>query len=112
MPKNKSGIFEEIYKIVRLIPAGKVATYGQIAKIAGGCNPRVVGYAMASIKSDMKIPWHRVINSKGEISLRDGEGKSFQRELLESENIKFTDSGKISLKLYQWNATDYIEKNN
>ncbi len=59
--------YEKIYQVVRKIPLGKVATYGQIAKIVDRCTPRMVGYAMAASKG-ADVPWQRVINYKGEIS--------------------------------------------
>ncbi|MEA3267327.1 MAG: MGMT family protein, partial [Candidatus Fermentibacteria bacterium] len=80
--------------------------YGQIAAIAG--NPRAsraVGYALRAAPSGVEMPWHRVVNSKGEISLRNtlqGDDDRFlQRILLESEGIVFTKSGKVDLAIYQ-----------
>ena len=67
-------LYDDIYQVVKQIPPGKVSSYGRIARIVG-CNARQVGYAMAATPSGRDIPWHRVINSKGEISLRkDGKG--------------------------------------
>ena len=63
-------IYKQIYEIIRLIPSGKVATYGQISEIVGYCTARMVGYAVSSIPLSSVIPWQRVINYKGEISLR------------------------------------------
>ncbi|MGB7085181.1 MAG: MGMT family protein [Phormidesmis sp.] len=97
--------YPKIYDIVRRIPYGKVATYGQVADLAGLMgNPRVVGYALYRLVSDeTDIPWHRVINAKGEVSrssLRDGND-DLQQLLLEQEGIKFV-KGKLELKRYRW----------
>jgi methylated-DNA-protein-cysteine methyltransferase-like protein len=96
--------YEKIYAVVRKIPAGKVATYGQIAELAGlGRQARLVGYAMHNVPEGEEIPWHRVINSKGEIS-RYGEEQwiEYHRSLLEAEGVTFNQKGKISLSVYQW----------
>ena len=85
------------------IPSGRVATYGQIAKLAGiPGQARQVGYALSASK-EIHIPWHRVINTRGEISPRsNSDFERLQRELLEYEGMNFDEQGKISLQLYQW----------
>lgn len=98
--------YEAIYAIVRQIPYGKVATYGQIADLTNRLgNARLVGYALHRIPlNQLDIPWHRVVNAKGEISysiFREG-GDYLQRTLLEEEGVIFNDVGKIDLKIYQW----------
>ena len=87
-----------------MIPLGRVATYGQVARITGGCTPRQVGYAMSSVPHSSQVPWHRVINSKGRISVRSstGEVSAQQRAMLESEGVEFDESGRIDLLLYGW----------
>jgi methylated-DNA-protein-cysteine methyltransferase related protein len=100
--------YTQIYDIVRKIPKGQVATYGQIAELAGlGGKPRVVGYALFNIQDPTTdIPWHRVINAKGEVSyspFRDGMDH-LQRSLLEGEGITFTQQGKVNLRQYRWPA--------
>jgi len=94
----------KIYEAVKLIPAGKVATYGQIAEIAGFPHQaRMVGYALHSTPEEIKIPWHRVVNSQGKISLRGSAcGGDMQRALLENEGVKFSEKGTISLTKYRW----------
>jgi methylated-DNA-protein-cysteine methyltransferase related protein len=93
---------EKIFSVVREIPQGKVCTYGQIANIIGIKSARVVGYAMAAAPFD--IPWHRVVNSKGMISIRKGgEESSSQRELLLQDGIIFKKS-KIDLREYLWES--------
>ena len=98
-----SFIYKKIHHIISLIPSGKVATYGQIAGIVGGCTARMVGYATSAIPKDSDIPWQRVINYKGSISPRSsGFGEFFQQKLLESEGIKFNQKGKTNLEHYLW----------
>ena len=96
--------YPKIYDVVRLIPAGKVATYGQVAELAGLIGkPRVVGYALYRVVTSSDIPWHRVINAKGEVSrsaLRDGND-DLQQLLLEEEGIVFV-KGKVDLRRYRW----------
>jgi methylated-DNA-protein-cysteine methyltransferase-like protein len=75
---------QAIYKVVRQIPKGKVATYGQIAKLVGRCTARMVGYSLAALPTGTGVPWQRVINSRGEISTRSrGDGSIRQRRALE-----------------------------
>jgi methylated-DNA-protein-cysteine methyltransferase-like protein len=98
-----SGVHENIHNIVRLIPSGRVATYGQIAAIEGRCTPRMVGYAMASIPDGSDVPWHRVINSRGTISFAPGsDGHALQRAMLESEGVAFDDGGRVDLERFGW----------
>lgn len=104
--------YDDIYRIVRQIPKGQVATYGQVAELAGLYGkPRLVGYALYRVDMRLSdIPWHRVINAKGEIShspLRHGTD-SLQRLLLEQEGIKFSPEGKINLREYQWRPVGMI----
>jgi len=101
MIKSKS-IYRKIYNTVGLIPFGRVATYGQIAGIVGNCTARMVGYALAATPEDIEIPWHRVINCQGKISLVMFE--DLQRKLLESEGVKFDTFLKINLKKYRWDG--------
>jgi methylated-DNA-protein-cysteine methyltransferase related protein len=94
---------ERIYAVVKRIPKGKVATYGQIARIVGRCTARMVGYAMAAVPEGSRVPWQRVINSQGMISARrHGDGDERQRVLLEKEGVKFDARGKIELAVFQW----------
>ena len=96
--------YEVIWNLVKKIPYGKVATYGQIADLAGlEGHARFVGYALHGTPRNVEIPWHRVINSQGRISLA-GVSARRQRALLEKEKIIFNAAGKIDLKKYQWDA--------
>ena len=93
--------YSMIYTVVGSIPSGKVSSYGRIAKLAE-CGPRQVGYAMSQLPTDTELPWHRVVNSKGEISLRDGMGELEQRDRLQQEGIVFNPKGRINLKTFGW----------
>ena len=97
-------IYKQIHEIIRLIPYGKVATYGQIAEIVGSCTARMVGYAASSIPLESDIPWQRVINYKGGISLRSSGsgGELVQQKLLEAEGVKFDQSDRTDLDQYRW----------
>ncbi len=96
--------FERIYEIVKQIPRGKVATYGQVALLAG--NPRwarVVGYALHQNPAPGVIPCHRVVNREGRVAPSFAFGGSdVQRELLESEGITFRKDGTVDLTTYIW----------
>jgi methylated-DNA-protein-cysteine methyltransferase-like protein len=110
-PPDRDLFNAQAWEIARLIPAGRVFTYGQIAALIptpGGMEPkdykawgaRWVGGAMAACPAD--VPWQRVINSQGKISLRPGGGGNRQRELLEAEGIVFDDRERVDLKVYAW----------
>ena len=103
MPADSKGLYGRIYDVVRSVPAGRVASYGQIAAIVGRCTPRSVGYAMASIPTGSDVPWHRIINGKGEISFPAGsEGREVQRALLEAEGVVFDERGRVDLRTFGW----------
>ncbi|MCY7387690.1 MAG: MGMT family protein, partial [Burkholderiales bacterium] len=89
-----AALHERVWAAVKRIPCGKVATYGQIAALVGmPRHARQAGYALAAMPQNKKIPWHRVINAQGRISLRlrdwDGGGDDYQRILLEAEGVAF-----------------------
>jgi len=96
--------YGEIYEIVGRIPRRRVATYGQIAELAGiPGQPRRIGYALSALPGDSNIPWHRVINAQGKISARSGSGPDMlQRRLLKQEGIEFDALGRIDLSRFQW----------
>jgi len=101
---NRSDKYRRFYEIVKQIPIGKVATYGQIATLAGfPGQARQVGYALNATPEDLDIPWQRVINAKGEISPRANPiAEEIQRQMLVAEGIHFDAQGRIQLKKYQW----------
>ena len=104
-PDPATGLYDRIYAAVRRIPKGRVSTYGRIARLVRAPGPRVVGYAMAALPAGSRVPWQRVVNHKGEISLRKGgDGELRQRRLLEAEGVHFTLRGRIDLKTYGWPA--------
>ena len=96
--------YRRIYREVRRIPKGKVATYGQIAVLAGiSRQPRQVGYALYALPRGAGVPWQRVINAKGEVSQRSTPGyEGMQRAALESEGVVFDTRGRVDLARYQW----------
>jgi methylated-DNA-protein-cysteine methyltransferase-like protein len=105
-----SDFFAHVYQVVQMIPFGQVATYGQIAGIVSHRGAaRTVGWALNALPEGTHIPWHRVINSQGEISQRDNEGDAEdQRELLEREGVRFR-NGRTDLSVYQWEGLEWPE---
>lgn len=112
------GVYARIYRCIDKIPAGKVATYGQIAKLVSASGARQVGYALSATPNNIDIPWHRVINAKGEISPRSGgsakvgtqsrknpAGDSEQQQRLLAEGVMPNKHGRIDLSNYQWAPT-------
>lgn len=97
--------YQVIYAVVQQIPHGLVATYGQIARMAGlQGGARQVGYALHALASGSTVPWHRVINAQGRISQRSGDSPAalIQRLRLEAEGVEFDEMGRILLQRFQW----------
>jgi methylated-DNA-protein-cysteine methyltransferase-like protein len=96
--------YDMIHRVVSRIPRGRVATYGQIAELVGiPGQPRRVGYALSALPDRTAVPWQRVVNAKGEISLRSNSGAhSLQRTLLHAEGVAFDRYGRISMDRFQW----------
>jgi len=97
--------YREVYRLVRRIPRGKVATYGQLAALLGRpCAVRAVGSALRRLRGPMvdAVPWHRVLNAAGRVSFRDGEGPELQRELLRREGVRFRRGGSVDLARVGW----------
>lgn len=101
--KGRSDTYPRIYEAVKRIPRGRVATYGQIAELAGlGGHARQVGYALHVLKDD-SVPWHRVVNAQGRITVRHEPGcDRWQRQLLEDEGVVFDAKGRIALERFRW----------
>jgi methylated-DNA-protein-cysteine methyltransferase-like protein len=93
-----------VYAAVARIPKGRVATYGQIAALVGlRGHARQVGYALHALPGESAVPWHRVINARGEISPRaDGASDRAQKVLLELEGVRFDPYGRIDLERFRW----------
>jgi alkylated DNA nucleotide flippase Atl1 len=92
---------QRIHALARQIPRGRVSTYGRLAAMAG-CSARMAGYAMAAASEGTRVPWHRVINSQGRISIPGPEAQALQRQLLERAGILFDEDDRIDLKQYVW----------
>ena len=107
MPHQKrKGLFEEIYRAIRKIPKGKVATYGQIAKMMGTRDARKIGWAMHA-NTDPDCPCHRVVNKDGRLAPNFAfDGPKEQRRRLEAEGVKFKDEMHVDLKACLWNLND------
>ncbi|MGH9363452.1 MAG: MGMT family protein [Thermoanaerobaculia bacterium] len=101
----RSDRYARIYAVVRRIPVGKVATYGQVAALAGiPGHARQVGYALHALPDGADAPWQRVINARGEVSERSEGGwrEGYQRHLLEEEGIAFDARGRVDLARFRW----------
>ncbi|UCD98821.1 MAG: MGMT family protein [Chloroflexota bacterium] len=110
---DRIAYFEKVWTLVRQIPPGKVSTYGRIAalitpppgmsvqayRVRG---PRMVGGAMAACPDN--VPWQRVINAQGKVSIRAGEGGASQRSLLEGEGVEFDDKDRVDLERFLWDG--------
>ncbi len=100
-------LYNKIYNIVKRIPEGNVTSYGKIGRMAG-CSARQVGYAMAATPADDDIPWHRVINSKGEISARkEGDSDHLQRLMLMDEGVRFDPNDRIDFEQFGWIEAEF-----
>jgi methylated-DNA-protein-cysteine methyltransferase related protein len=94
---------ENVIKIIQQIPAGNVMTYGQIAKLAGSPRgARQVVRILHSMSLKYELPWHRVINIKGEIGIQDDEGAFTQKALLESEGVRFKGNKVLKIEKYRY----------
>ena len=97
--------YRRIYSVVSRIPRGRVATYGQVARLAGlPGQARLVGYALSALDDRSGVPWHRVVNAEGRISpRRDGSpAATVQRLRLEQERVRFNARLAIPLDLFRW----------
>lgn len=95
---------KKVWDLVQNIPKGRVASYGQLANMLGAPRKaRHVGYALHQTPDDLVLPWHRVINSRGEISFeRSTEAHMLQRAMLEAEAVNFSEKGRVDMKKYGW----------
>ena len=101
LPPEHERLYTRIYAVVRHVPRGQLATYGQISEILCDCTARMVGYAMAASPDD--VPWQRVINAQGKVSPRaDHWGSDVQRLRLEEEGIQFDAEHRVNLAEVRW----------
>ncbi len=99
--------FERVYALVRCIPPGRVASYGQIARLLGQPHAaRTVGWALGGLPAGHDLPWHRVVNAAGRVSLPDPQGAAEQRRRLEAEGVLFDPAGRIDLNRFGWHGLD------
>ena len=95
--------FECLRAVVREIPRGRVASYGQVSKQVLGTTPRMVGFALAGLGEGSDVPWHRVVNASGRISLpASNPSHPEQRRRLEAEGVTFSPAGMIDLDAFGW----------
>ncbi len=114
---SEKNFYEQVYAIVRRIPRGRVTSYGRIAKMLGAPNAaRAVGYALRALKDKEDdpvyddIPWQRVVNSQGRISIVNREfGAQLQAELLRQEGVVVSDELRIDLEHYLWPGLHWLE---
>ncbi len=101
---TEANFYERVYDFVRLVPQGKVVTYGQVATCLGAPrSSRAVGYALRALPSGHDVPWHRVVNHRGQISPRyPAESPTLQRLLLEDEGVGFDTQSRIDLRVFRW----------
>jgi methylated-DNA-protein-cysteine methyltransferase-like protein len=99
---TSKGLHRRIHDIVSRVPRGRVATYGQVARLAGlPGHARLVGYALHALPANTSVPWQRVVNAQGGISTPGGPDAR-QRRVLEREGVRFDDRGRIPLATFQW----------
>jgi len=106
---STAGALAKIYAVIQRIPPGKVATYGQVAALAGlPRRARMVGAALRNTPDGLSLPWQRVINAQGTVSRRSGLGveEGYQRHLLEEEGVVFGGNGRIDLERFGWDPEE------
>ena len=97
--------YRRIFAVVKRVPRGRVATYGQVAALARlPRHARLVGYALHTLPPGSDVPWHRVVNAQGKISWRPSGGCILQRKLLRSEGVRFSRAGRIDFDEFAWRA--------
>ncbi len=108
MKKSKENIFDDIYEIVRLVPHGRVTSYGAIAKYLGTGGARMVGWAMNACHSMPDVPAHRVLNRNGLLTGKLHFGGNRMQELLESEGLKVENGKLIDFQKHYWNPSEEL----
>jgi len=109
---HRADSYERIYTVVGRIPRGRVATYGQIAQLAGlAGHARQVGYALHALDAGRELPWQRVLNARGEVSRRAEPGmERLQQGLLEAEGVEFDVHGRVDLARYRWSPRARVRR--
>lgn len=106
MPSDRDERRQRILAVVDSIPRGRVATYGQVAREAGlPRHARLVGRVLSTLPHGTRIPWHRVVNSAGRISLRGGDSPALQARRLRREGVAVTPAGRVDLRGRRWSPT-------
>ena len=105
---SKQNIFDDIYEVVRLIPHGRVTSYGAIAKYLGTGGARMVGWAMNACHTMPEVPAHRVVNRNGVLTGKAHFGGNIMQELLENEGLKVENDQIIDFQKYYWNPSDEL----
>lgn len=102
--------YDRVYAFVCEVPPGRVVTYGQVALLLGApAAARAVGYALSALPRGSEVPWWRVINAQGRISLKNrGPDADLQRELLEHEGVAFDENDRTELAIYRWWPDDEL----
>jgi methylated-DNA-protein-cysteine methyltransferase-like protein len=102
--EHRISFYEEVYAFVRRVPRGRVVTYGQVAlELGAPAAARAVGYALHFLPGENDVPWWRVINARGAISLKGrGASADLQRKLLEHEGVRFRADDTCDLRMYRW----------
>lgn len=108
MQKSKENSFDDIYEVVRLVPYGRVTSYGAIAKYLGSGGARMVGWAMNACHAIPDIPAHRVLNRNGLLTGKHHFGGNRMQELLESEGLKVENDQLVDFKKVYWNPTEEL----
>jgi methylated-DNA-protein-cysteine methyltransferase-like protein len=107
--KKPSTAYQEVYKVVRRIPSGRVATYGQVAKLLPKrWSPALVGWALHALPQDSDVPWFRVVDSQGRLGTRrlPGDSSRIQELLLADEGIPLDGEGRLDLAAFQWDGEE------
>ncbi len=110
MTMTSTGFFEQVYRLVRQVPPGQVTSYGAIARMLGRPRAaRTVGWALHSLPAGSDVPWQRVINSRGRISMGKSSGAEAQRALLEDEGVEFSENGTVDWERFGWAGLPWPE---
>lgn len=110
---SDSSRWQRFWSVIAEVPEGRVVTYGQVAALAGlPRHARQVGYALHALPEGSDVPWQRVVNARGEVSLRAEPGREgLQRAILESEGVDFDTAGRIDLRRFRWEPEDEDPEN-